>query len=1198
MKPEILIVEDESIIAIDIQEQLKRFGYKVLGISASGEDALQRIQKKRPNLILMDIKLKGKLNGIETAEKASTIDNIPVVYTTANADRATVERAKKTDAYGFIYKPIQPDVLQAVIELALYKHQSELKLMEREAWLAATLQSIGDAVIATDSESQITFMNPVAEKLTGWNKSEYLQKPLTECFKIINAKTRKAVANPVDKVLKTGQVVGLGNDTILVAKDGSEYQIADSASPILDPHKHIIGVVLVFRDVTKSYATQEALKQSESLLANVFNSIQDGISILDKDLNILRVNPVMKNWYKDQTPLENKKCYLCYQNRHEPCDPCPSKRALTSGKTEYNIVPGPENSTTKWIELFSFPIKGSHKNEISGVVEFVRNVTEKKEAQDKLEKHIQQINALHLLAKQVSNSSSLAYVIEASLDGIMSILKPDLVMLFVIEEDQLILQGERFTNKKFSHHDTPVLNIDNCLCGFAVTEKKPQYSKNIHQDSKCTKKECKNSELQSFAALPLINQNKVIGVLSIASSHERDFSIEDIFVETLANEISTGLQNANLFKALNKQVATLEKEILERMQVENALRISEERFRRLSENSPDIIYRISLLDGLYEYINPAVETISGYTPEAFYENKDLLFELLTDDYKEYFLEQKAKLFKGDVPEYYEFKITDKNGHIHWINQRNVLIKDDNGKPVAIEGIATDITAQKQAINESIEARCFLETALANSPSGILIADAPDVKIRIANAAAFNMRQADTKILTGIELKKHATNWQTYHPDGSLYKPEDLPLSRAILKGETVVGEEVIIQDESGNEHWVSANASPILDQDGNVISGIVIFSEITDIKMFNETIVESNNQLEILFDQASDPIYVSDIHGQYLKVNQQACKMTLYSEDELLRMNVVDLDRNLKNKETFQKFVKTLTKGGSTSFESIHKRKDGNEYPVELTVGLLETPHGKRIMGIARDITERKQIESEREKLIQELENKNAELERFTYTVSHDLKSPMITISGFLDVLLKDIKENNTENIQSDYRQIKDAVKKMDKLLKDILELSRIGRIVNPPKMISFNKIVENALSLTRGVIELSNVQVNVQDKMPDVFVDSIRIQEVMTNLIENAVKFQSDNHPIIEIGSQKIKGQHTFFVKDNGIGIQSKYHNKVFKLFDKLDPNSEGSGVGLALVKRIIEVHHGKIWIESTGQQKGTIFYFTLPTKPIKIEP
>ena len=235
----------------------------------------------------------------------------------------------------------------------------------------------------------------------------------------------------------------------------------------------------------------------------------------------------------------------------------------------------------------------------------------------------------------------------------------------------------------------------------------------------------------------------------------------------------------------------------------------------------------------------------------------------------------------------------------------------------------------------------------------------------------------------------------------------------------------------------------------------------------------------------------------------------------------------------------------------------------------------------------------ERKKLISELEANNAELERFTYTVSHDLRNPLVTIKGFLGMLEKDMRENRADKIQNDFQRIANAADKMDELLSDLLELSRIGRIINPPEEVNLFKLTQEAVELLDARIRSKNVIVNISPELPTIFGDRIRLREVLENLIDNAAKYTDNQHnPITEIGAVKRKDDQVIFVRDNGMGIDRQHLTKIFGLFEKLNPASEGTGIGLALIKRIIETHGGKIWAESEGLGKGSTFYFTIPDR------
>lgn len=240
---------------------------------------------------------------------------------------------------------------------------------------------------------------------------------------------------------------------------------------------------------------------------------------------------------------------------------------------------------------------------------------------------------------------------------------------------------------------------------------------------------------------------------------------------------------------------------------------------------------------------------------------------------------------------------------------------------------------------------------------------------------------------------------------------------------------------------------------------------------------------------------------------------------------------------------------------------------------------------LTQEVTERKARESE-------LEGKNAELERFTYTVSHDLKSPLITIKGFAGSVLKDIKNNRHDRLERDLQRITEAADKMGMLLNDLLELSRIGRMINPPVNCSMQELVQEALAALEESIKSNHVTVTVQADLPTVQVDKTRMVEVLQNLIENAIKYRGDQAvPMIEIGVTETAQGTAFYVKDNGIGIEASYLETIFGLFNKLDAQSDGTGIGLALVRRVIEFHGGQVWVDSAGPGHGSTFYFTLPT-------
>lgn len=263
----ILIVEDEAVVALDLRRRLTQMEYEVIDTVGFGEAAVQVAEQHRPDLVLMDVRLRGEMDGVEAADIVRQRLNIPVVYLTAHADEATVARARVTEAFGYILKPFDERELHTVIEMALYKHRADRKLRESEQRYATTLSSIGDAVIATDKIGRVTFMNSVAETLTGWQFSDAQSVPLKTVFNICNETTRATVENPVDRVLEEGIVVGLANHTILIGRDGAERPIDDCGAPIRDADGQLTGAVLVFRDVSQVRHVEDQLRHAQKMEA-------------------------------------------------------------------------------------------------------------------------------------------------------------------------------------------------------------------------------------------------------------------------------------------------------------------------------------------------------------------------------------------------------------------------------------------------------------------------------------------------------------------------------------------------------------------------------------------------------------------------------------------------------------------------------------------------------------------------------------------------------------------------------------------------------------------------------------------------------------------------------------------------------------------------------------------------------------------
>jgi PAS domain S-box-containing protein len=243
----VLIVEDEPVNAAVIEHQLKKLGYSVAGIATSGEEAIELAQSTKPDVVLMDIHLEGQFDGVEAAVAIRKKSGVPVVYLTGNSDEETIERARTTEAFGYLHKPFQEREVHSTLQLALHKAEMEIRVREESSWFATTLRNISDAVIAADPTGAVKLINPAAQRLTGWGEEQAVGHDLSEVFQILEPKTRAPAECAVTRVLNESGAGGTSYK-VLVSRGGTEIWIEESAAAIIADSGDLSGVLVVFRE--------------------------------------------------------------------------------------------------------------------------------------------------------------------------------------------------------------------------------------------------------------------------------------------------------------------------------------------------------------------------------------------------------------------------------------------------------------------------------------------------------------------------------------------------------------------------------------------------------------------------------------------------------------------------------------------------------------------------------------------------------------------------------------------------------------------------------------------------------------------------------------------------------------------------------------------------------------------------------------
>jgi len=613
----------------------------------------------------------------------------------------------------------------------------------------------------------------------------------------------------------------------------------------------------------------------------------------------------------------------------------------------------------------------------------------------------------------------------------------------------------------------------------------------------------------------------------------------------------------------------------ERLRAEQALRAGEERFRKIFHVSPVAISVTSLKDGTMLQANNAYWKLTGFDPKTS-------IGRTTVELKIWDTEEQRQAFVGKLTERrslhnpnYEF--VNEGGKKHSTVAFYELI--DSGDEPSILSMFYDVTDQKLAQAALQKSDEHFRKIFHVSPVAIVITTLDEGRLIDANEAYWKLSGHDPNTSVGRT---------TFELRSDLQKEARDQFVHELLEKQSIQNLAYDFVNEQG-EHLKTVAFHELIDE-GGVPAILSMFYDITEQNNAQEALVQSEARVRALLEATPDMIFELTRDGTVVQFIPSAEHSPFLPPEEFIGKTIGQVFPSIAEQTNFA-IGRALDSGQVNAFEyQLPGGKEKRDFEARIT------PAGPDlVLATIRDVSLRKWAESEREKLINELEAKNAELERFTYTVSHDLKSPLITIKGFLGYVREDVQMGNMDRFEADLRRISDATEKMQHLLGDLLELSRIGRLTNEPAYIPMNELVAEVLELLHGRISAGNILVRAAENLPSVYGDRQRLFEVFQNLIENAAKFMGNQpEPQIEIGVRgELNGNPVFFVRDNGIGISPQFKDKVFGLFDKLNAQSDGTGIGLALVKRIVEFHKGIIWVESEVGQ-GAAFFFSLPTQPI----
>jgi len=688
---------------------------------------------------------------------------------------------------------------------------------------------------------------------------------------------------------------------------------------------------------------------------------------------------------------------------------------------------------------------------------------------------------------------------------------------------------------------------------------------------------------------PLQTSSGVLGIVAIKN-----------YLET--TRISK--QDQETFVFLSTQIALA----VERKRAEDALRESEARWRTLMENTPQLILTLNRI-GEILFVN---RTFQGFTKEKMLGKSIFSYIPGTDIAKKQ--EMLATVFSDRGASSFETSIPRGDGDDGWFSCNISPVMDNDRVEMAIFN-ATDITDRKRAEAALRESEELYRRAIEAAGAVPYFRDHQSKSFRFMGAGIFNISGYSNEEIT-------PPIWDSLIEDSfMLGQASGLSLMEALKlaqSGKLKVWQcDYRIRTRDGHNRWVYDSSLEITSSDGISHGSIGIMQDISSRKLVEDALRQSEFKFRSIVEQLSEGFVLVDENGHVLEWNPALEKMLGIEYQEAIGCDFMDIMARLTPPDVLRKsvlrkkreeFSKALRTGKSILFEQpteiVMVTTSGSQIHIEQTIFPISIENGFRIGALNRDITDQKRAEAEIRELNAELENRviertaqleaaNKELEAFSYSVSHDLRAPLRAINGFSRILADLLVLDGADDARRYLGVIRDNAQQMGRLIDDLLSFSRLSRQPLKKLPLSPAELIDQVL-VTLSVEQQERKIDLIRGDLPTCLGDSSLLKQVWMNLISNALKFTRDSNPArIEIGSESQPGEIIFFVKDNGTGFDMRYVDKLFGVFQRLHrpEDFEGTGVGLAIVQRIIRRHGGRVWAESE-LGKGASFYFSLPVE------
>lgn len=545
----------------------------------------------------------------------------------------------------------------------------------------------------------------------------------------------------------------------------------------------------------------------------------------------------------------------------------------------------------------------------------------------------------------------------------------------------------------------------------------------------------------------------------------------------------------------------------------------------------------------------------------------------------------AQAVRGEREYDTEFRVLWPDGSVHWLKANGQVFRDEAGRPVRMVGVNYDITERKR-MEEGLRRRTEeLEQLLNMLPEAIWISEDAECKLIRGNHFANELLGVAEKANVSQSSSASEVRLRQF-TQGHELAPDELPMQMAARSGQPQLDIELRLERTGRSVHFLLGGAVPLFDAGGKVRGVVAAFHDITERKHAEERFMKSF---------ASNPVGMDILHladGRVVEVNQAYLSITGLRRAEIIGKTSVEAGL-ISDAAQWQHALNSLREKGSLPQCEIEFRRRNGETGYAIVSGeTIEIGEERYALVSTNDITARKQAENELRCTLEELKRSNAELEQFAYVASHDLQEPLRAVAGMVSLLQQRYKGKLDARADEYIFHAVDAAGRMQALIADLLAYSRVDRHGKPFEMVDAGECLQVALQNLEIAIGESQASVTWDD-LPHVFADCPQLAQLFQNLLGNALKFRGEREPQIHIGVAKMGNTWEFTVCDNGIGIEPQYFERIFLIFQRLHTRREyaGTGIGLALCKKIVERHGGTIWVKSQLGQ-GSTFHFTLPMR------